>query len=72
MLVGCTGTIDELDGDAWTRFAVDAGITLPFLRRRGAALIGAVERSCADVPSPEKLHQRITLRAGMFHQSLSS
>lgn len=53
MRVGRAGTIDELDGEAWTRFAADAGITLPFLRRRGAVLTAAVERSCEDMPGPD-------------------
>jgi serine/threonine-protein kinase HipA len=71
MRVGRAGKIDELDGEAWTRFAADAGITLPFLRRRGAALIGAVERSSGDVSGPDDLRQRTALRASMIRQSLS-
>ena len=71
MRVGRAGTVDELDGEAWTRFAADAGITLPFLRRRGTALIGAVERSCSEVSGPDDLRQRIALRASMIRQSLS-
>ena len=72
MRVGRAGTIEDLDGEAWARFAVDAGITLPFLRRRGAALVGAVERSCAEVPGPDDLRQRTALRAAAMRRSLVS
>lgn len=34
--------IEELDQDAWLRFAGDAGITLPFFRRRIIAMTDAV------------------------------
>lgn len=72
MRLGRAGMIDELDGEAWMRFAADAGITLPFLRRRGAALIGAVERACTNFPGPADLHQRTAVRAGLIRQSLTS
>lgn len=71
MRIGRAGTIDELDGEAWTRFAADAGITLPFLRRRGPILLDGIERACTDVPGPDDLRQRTTLRAASIRQSLA-
>lgn len=72
MRVGRAGTIEELDGEAWTRFAADAGITLPFLRRRTTALAVALERSSGALPGPDDLRQRTALRAGLLRQSLPS
>jgi serine/threonine-protein kinase HipA len=71
MRIGRAGTIDELDRDAWTRFAADAGITLPFVRRRGTVLMDAVERTCTDVPGPDDLRRRTMLRAASIRQSLA-
>lgn len=63
--------IDELNCEAWARFAADAGITLPFLLRRGATLIGAVDRSCANVPGPDDLRECTAWQASLIRQSLS-
>ena len=72
MRVGPAGTIEELDGEAWTRFAADAGITLPFLRRRVTALTVVLERSSEALSGPDDLRQRTALRAGLIRQSLPS
>lgn len=69
--IGRTGTIDELNREAWMRFAADAGITLPFLRRRGAVLLAAVEESCVKVPGPDELRQRTALRGALIRQRLT-
>ncbi len=67
MRVGRAGTIDELDGAAWTRFAEDAGITIPFLRRRGSALARAIASVCGTGTT---LAERTGLRAERIAQSL--
>ena len=72
MRIGRAGTIEELDDEAWMRFATDAGVTPPFLRRRVTALTAALERSSEALPGPDDLRQRTTLRAGLIRQSLSS
>ena len=70
MRIGRAGTINELNDEAWTRFAADAGITLPFLRRRGSTLTEAVERACEKVAGPDDLRHRTTLRAATIRQTL--
>ena len=72
MRVGRAGTIEELDGEAWVRFAADAGITLSFLRRRVADLAEALDRSSEALPGPDDLRQRTSLRVGLIRQSLLS
>jgi len=71
MRIGRAGTIEELDADAWARFAGDAGVTLPFLRRRGKALAEAIKRACDTVAGPDALRHRTTLRAALIRQSLA-
>lgn len=61
MRIGCAGTIEELDRETWARFAQDAGITLPFLRRRGIALPDRIMTRC-DREGLE-LSERTALRA---------
>ena len=72
MRVGRAGTIDELDGAAWTRFAEDAGVTLPFLRRRGSTLARAIASASASAggTADERIAERTVLRAGRIAQSL--
>lgn len=72
MRLGRAGTVEELDCEAWTRFAADAGVTLPFLRRRVTALTAALERSNDALPGPDDLRQRTVLRAKSIRQSLPS
>ena len=70
MRIGQAGTIDELNSDAWARFAKDAGITSPFLRRRAARLTLAIEQACAAEPGLNGLGERTTLRARAIRQTL--
>ncbi len=43
MRFGGAGKLEEIDANSFTRFAADAGVTAPYLRRRAVALAGAVE-----------------------------
>lgn len=70
MRVGRAGTIAELDADAWARLAADAGITLPFLRRRATALILRIESACVTDAVQKGLAERTGLRAGAIRQTL--
>lgn len=72
MRVGRAGTIDELDADAWARFAADAGITLPFLRRRGTVLTQRIESTCATDAVQRMLAERTALRARAVRQTLEN
>lgn len=73
MRFGPAASLEEVDGDSLIRFAQDGGLTLPFLRRRAAALAGQVEAAIArgievpglaDAALPGELSQAITDRAG--------
>lgn len=70
---GRAGTIDELDREAWERFAADAGITFPFLRRsiRDVAqrVIMAIAREAALMAAAD-LAERTRLRASAVAQSV--
>ena len=67
MRVGRAGTVDELDGTAWARFAEDARITFPFLRRRGSAPARAIVSVCG---AGHMLAKRTGLRAERIAQSV--
>ncbi|AGH49288.1 HipA-like protein [Sphingomonas sp. MM-1] len=72
MRIGRAGTIDELDGEAWARFATDAGITFPFFRRRVSALTERIEAAIAggeDVADVAELRERTMLRARLVWQT---
>jgi serine/threonine-protein kinase HipA len=71
MRVGRAGTIDDLDAPAWARFADDAGITLPFLRRRGIGLMQTIGAACGAIAGPPALAARTILRAQRITQSLA-
>lgn len=71
MRIGHAGTIDELDSDASTRFADDAGITLRFLRRRVTMLTTAIQRAYVELRVPDELRQRTTLSAAALCQQLA-
>lgn len=43
MRFGGAATLEEIDAESFTRFAADAGLTAPYLRRRAVALGRAVE-----------------------------
>lgn len=43
MRFGGAAKLEEIDAESFTRFAADAGLTAPYLRRRAVALSGAVE-----------------------------
>lgn len=48
MRFGGAARLEEVDTESFTRFAADAGLTAPYLRRRAVALGGAVEVAVAQ------------------------
>lgn len=73
MRIGRAGTIDELGGETWARFAADAGVTLPFLRRRVIALTERIETAITggeEAADVAELRERTMLRARMVRQSI--
>lgn len=70
MRIGGAGVIDELSPTSWARFAEDAGVTLPFLKRRVTALADRIERESTAILDVDGLSLRTALRAGMVRQSL--
>lgn len=48
MRLGGAATLEELDAESFVRFAGDAGLTAPFVRRRAAALARAVQDAIAS------------------------
>ncbi|WP_328806871.1 type II toxin-antitoxin system HipA family toxin [Novosphingobium aerophilum] len=67
MKFGKAATLEDVDGEAFTQFARDAGLAAPFIRRRAAALsrqvlvaIGRPELS-AGLPAGERLDTLRTL-----------
>lgn len=59
MRFGRAAKIEEVDAESFERFAADAGLGLPFLRRRAAALATRVQAAIIDsvnVPSLEDAH----------------
>lgn len=70
MRIGGAGVIDELSPGAWARFADDAGVTLPFLKRRVMAMVDKIERQARVAPEVDGLNARTALRAGLVRQSL--
>ena len=71
MPIGQARTIEELNDEAWTRFAADAGITLPFLRRRGTALLDAIAREATSSRGDDTLRWRTAVRAAAIRQTLA-
>lgn len=71
MRVGRAGSIDELSAETWARFADDAGIRLPFLRRRVAYLAGEIENACAADGGSDGIGARTALRAARVRQSIA-
>jgi serine/threonine-protein kinase HipA len=47
MRLGGASRLEEIDGESFARFAQDAGLTAPFVRRRAVALARAVEAAIA-------------------------
>jgi serine/threonine-protein kinase HipA len=47
MRFGGASSLEEIETDSFTRFAADAGLTAPFVRRRAAALAGAAGEALA-------------------------
>lgn len=70
MRIGGAGVIDELSPGTWARFADDAGVTLPFLKRRVMAMVDKIERQARVAPEVDGLNTRTALRAGLVRQSL--
>ncbi|WCP16268.1 Serine/threonine-protein kinase toxin HipA (plasmid) [Sphingobium sp. AntQ-1] len=70
MRVGRAGMIEELDQDAWLRFASDAGITLPFLRRRIITMTDAIMSVVDEARTSSAIAVQTGLRAAMLRQSL--
>lgn len=53
MRFGGAAKLEEVDTESFTRFAADAGLTAPYLRRRAVALAAAVEAAIGKgVPVP--------------------
>lgn len=48
MRFGRAATLEEVDSESFERFAQDAGLALPFLRRRAAALGARIRDAIAD------------------------
>lgn len=48
MRFGRAATLEEIDARSFERFSADTGLALPFLRRRAAALSGAIEEAIAN------------------------
>lgn len=48
MRFGRAATIEDVDAESFERFAADAGLGLPFLRRRAAALAVRVQKVIAE------------------------
>ncbi len=71
MRIGRAGTIAELDQAAWVRFAADAGITLPFLRRRIIAMTDAILCAIGNGDASAEIAVQTGLRAQMLRQSVS-
>ena len=69
MRVGLAGTIEELGASAWERFAVDAGVTLPFLRRRIRSVTEALG-AAVSAGAPHFLSEQTARRADLVRQSL--
>jgi len=57
MKIGTRATLGELDADGWTRFAKDAGMTLPMVRRRVEDLRERIDSAIASVVSELGSHQ---------------
>jgi len=45
MRFGGSATLEDIDGESFVRFAQDAGLTAPFVRRRAVVLARSVERA---------------------------
>lgn len=71
MRVGRAGTVDELDAGTWTRFAADAGIGLPFLRRQIGDLTEDIELKCLADRGQNGIGERTALRAARIRQSIT-
>ena len=71
MPIGGAGTIEELNDEAWARFAADAGATLPFLRRRGTALLDAIAREATSSRGDDTMRWRTAVRATAIRQTLA-
>lgn len=68
MRVGRAGLVEELDGETWARLAADAGIALPFLKRRVKALTERIEVAAED--GAHAVATRTIMRARIVRQSL--
>lgn len=61
MRFGGAAKLEEIDADSFTRFAADAGLTAPYLRRRVGALCSAVEAAIGQgVTVPGLAADRLT------------
>lgn len=69
MRVGRAGTVEELGATAWERFAADAGVTLPFLRRRIRSVTDAIG-AAISAGALHFLSEQTTRRAELVRQSL--
>ncbi len=70
MKFGGAATLEEVDAEAFARFAADAGLALPFVRRRAVELAGKVAAVLACDPSDlatvvRERAQRLALKAGV-------
>jgi len=61
MRFGRAATLEEVDGESFERFASDAGLGLPFLRRRTAALAARVQEVIAEGVTVPGLEDRACL-----------
>ena len=58
MRFGGAATLEEVDGESFERFARDAGLALPFLRRRVAALTDRIKAVIGDGLAPPGLGEQ--------------